>query len=167
MWKPGKFLLQTRTLSVLDKLWTQKRHKEHGHELSLLNGQIIKLDKKIMEKETQKQTEKNFQEKVSASFMYVMKYRLKRIDPLQYRDVNKLTKDLCTLKTFYGNKIPKHKEEEDFVELPKALGIMKQKKSMSTVTAETYSDEEPPKKKPASYDWEMPNMTYQPYAYLM
>ena len=129
----------------------KKRHKEHGQEMSLVNSNLAKLEKEITEKETQKQNDQSFQEKLTASFMYIMKYRLKRTDPVMYRDVNKLTRDLCSLKSFYDNKVPHHTEEDDFVELPKALSSMKKKKTLSMLpTVEDVSDEElgPPKKKP-------------------
>ena len=72
-----------------------------------------------------------------------------------YRDVNKLTRDLCSLKSFYDNKVPHHTEEDDFVELPKALSSMKKtKKTLSILpTVEDVSDEELGPLKEAIYNY--------------
>ena len=105
----------------------KKRHKEHGQGMSLVNINLAKLETET-EKETQKQNDQSFQEKLTASFMYIMNYRLKRTDPVMYSDVNKLTRDLCSLKAFYNNKVPHHTEEDDFLELSKALSGIKRKR---------------------------------------
>ena len=128
----------------------KKRHHEHGLELVAVHTQLVKLGREILDLETQIKNDNGFKEKLSASFVYEVKPRLKKLDPKKYSDVNLLTRDLLALKSFYKGKIPSHSEQEDETEFKKSLKSMEEKKSKSfTIKSEDYdnvSDDEPPTK---------------------
>ena len=106
-----------------------------------------------MDLETQIKNDKGYREKLSTSFMFEIKPRLRELDPKKYSNVNLLTRDLIALKPFYNGKIPLYKPEDDAAEFKKSLKMMEEKKSKSfSVRSEEYdniSDDEPPTKKGA------------------
>jgi hypothetical protein len=142
----------------LVEVWIKKRHKEHCQELAHINANLSKLQKEIREDENYMRDMKGFEEKMNASFSYQMKHRLKATDPVRYRDVNVLTRDLFALGTFYTKKVPTHPAEEDSWRLKDALQTISMKKTRitslqkpepsATVGFEDVSDDEtPPVKK--------------------
>ena len=65
--------------------------------------------------------------------MFLMKSRLKAVDPLKYStNPNILMRDLIALKDYYRSKIPTHSEDEDKELLPQALIKINNLKRKST-----------------------------------
>ena len=125
------------------KCGIKKRHREHGLQLAAVNGQLVKIEREILDLETQIENDNGYIEKLSASFMYNVKPRLKKLDPRKYSDVNILTRDLIALKTFYKGKIPSHPQEDDALEFQKSLKLMDEKKLKSfTVKSEKFNQPE-------------------------
>jgi hypothetical protein len=127
----------TEKVETEDRMHVACHHVQTGSIVGRRNA-IRTMDKtwlksiQIKDNEIYIKNIEGYEDKMQASFAYLVKHRLKATNPQKYRDVNILTKDLFTLKSFYDNKTPSHPTQEDSWRFQAALDTMSERKTSMT-----------------------------------
>ena len=98
----------------------KEKHKEYREERKRLQTKIKNLKDDISNLKLEKEQSNAFAEKNDASFVKVVRERLRRTDPTKYSNPSKLMADIIALKTAYNGLIPSA-SQNDKLEFAKHL----------------------------------------------
>ncbi|CAC5382573.1 unnamed protein product [Mytilus coruscus] len=105
----------------------KEKHKEFREERKSLQTKIRNIRVEVESLITEQNQFSKYKVRIDASFMKVMKDRLRKIDPLKYSKPSILMRHLMCLKSVYNGKIPPV-TQNDRIELPKMVEKADEKK---------------------------------------